>query len=504
VALLPGTRTPHVALLAGDLLASRYRLERAIPSSTPGQTGPAELWLAQDEVLARPVAAKVLVGAPDTPLLDAAATAGAVAHPGLARIYDAALQQHPAELAGRAADVPDLAYVISEWVDGPGLADVLAEDGPWDPGAAALLVEELAGALAAAHARGVAHGRLHPGNVLLTSRGAVKLTDLAVSASLPGRARGQDPADDVRDLSAVLYAALTARWPAGVTTQPGAGLLPAPRGREGATGPPSPRQVRAGVPRALDEVVRRALDPVRAADRPDLTTATGLAVALAAMVRVDPPGVPAAPRPPRLSPRARRRLPAAALLVVLTTLGVGAWSLGLPSLSTAPRADQIQPLTSSRADAATPDTPVPLAEATVTDFDPPPGDGRERTSLVGRATDGDPATSWLTERYSSAPLGGLKPGVGLLVDLGEPTEVGRVELVLGAPGTDVEIRVADVAATDAAGFTRIAAGTSGGDGLALALPAGTQARYYLVWITRLPQVDGGFLGSIADLRLLGP
>jgi len=505
VALPPGTRTPHAALLAGDVLAGRYRLDRAVPSATPGQTGPAELWLAQDEVLARPVAVKVLLGGRATPLLEAAAAAGAVAHPGLARVYDAAIEQHPAERAGRAADAPEVAYVISEWVDGPGLADVLAQDGPWDPGAAVLLGGELADALDAAHARGVVHGRLHPGNVLLTSRRAVKLTDLAVSASLPGRPRGLDPADDVRGLSAVLYAALTARWPASTTTQPGGGLPPAPRGREGATGPPSPRQVRAGVPRALDDVVRRALDPVQAADRPDLTTATGLAAALAGAVHVAPPGVPAATRPPRLSPGARRRLPAAAVLLVLATLGIGAWSLDLPSLSAGPRADQLEPLTSSQTDGtATPQAPVPLAQATVTDFDPPPGDGRERPSLVGRATDGDPASSWLTERYSSAPFGGLKPGVGLLVDLGEPTEVGRVELVLGAAGTDVEIRVGDVAAPDAKGFTRVAAGTSDGDGLALALPAGTQARYYLVWITRLPQVDSGHLGGIADLRLSRP
>ena len=66
---------------------------------------------------------------------------------------------------------------------------------------------------------------------------------------------------------------------------------------------------------------------------------------------------------------------------------------------------------------------------TVVDFDPPPGDGAERPGTVPGAVDDDPATAWETERYDSAALGGLKAGVGLLVDLGAPTQVDRVELL---------------------------------------------------------------------------
>ena len=87
-------------------------------------------------MLARPVAARLLPsrGPRDEPaleqLLHAAAAAGAVSHPLLARVYDAAREARPA--GGTGATV-DLAYVISEWVEGPTLAAVLAAEGAWEP-----------------------------------------------------------------------------------------------------------------------------------------------------------------------------------------------------------------------------------------------------------------------------------------------------------------------------------------------------------------------------------
>ena len=120
----PGSRS-LCALRPGYLLAGRYRLERTVDSAL-ADPPPATLWLARDEVLQRPVAAKVLptgdargaLAARD--LVDAAGAAGTLAHPVLARVYDAALDAH----AG-------VAYVVSEWVEGVDLATSLAQDGPW-------------------------------------------------------------------------------------------------------------------------------------------------------------------------------------------------------------------------------------------------------------------------------------------------------------------------------------------------------------------------------------
>jgi hypothetical protein len=145
-----------------------------------------------------------------------------------------------------------------------------------------------------------------------------------------------------------------------------------------------------------------------------------------------------------------------------------------------------------------------LTAAAVTDFDPPPGSGSESTEQVPNAVDGDEATVWRTERYRSAAFGGLKDGVGLLVDLGAPTAVTSVELSTLA-GTTVELRAADARGASPADYRVLAQGTAApgaGPVLVLAPPAGSTARWYLLWITALPAVDGGFAAQVGELRLL--
>jgi hypothetical protein len=250
----PDSRKQAPSLRPGDLVAGRYLLEAPVGSAALGdgpddglRSSPAVLWRATDEVLARPVAVKVLCtgqacgrGAEPDPLagepfLQAAAAAGRLTGTVLARVYDAAAQDWP--LAGHPGR---LAYVIREWVDGRDLASVLREDGPVDPVTACRLVATAAEALESAHARGVVHGRLHPGNVLLLPDGRIKITDTATSAALPDRGvpaqRSGDPhgpAADVRDLTAVLYALLTGRWPVGATPQPSCGVPAAPTTSDG-------------------------------------------------------------------------------------------------------------------------------------------------------------------------------------------------------------------------------------------------------------------------------
>ena len=321
---------------AGDLLAGRYRLAEPV-----GGAGNTVLWRAVDEVLARPVAVKLLpAGGPGgrdaaQPFLDAAVRAGALGHPGLVRVYDAGLET-PAGATG------EVAYVISEWVDGSPLPDVLA-DGPLDAVAATDLLRQAADALSAAHARGVAHGRLHPGNVFVTGSGRLRVTDVAVGASVHAPDDAADVTSDAvradtRDLAAVLYALLTGRWPSAATPQPACGLPSAPAERQESSRPYSPRQVRAGVPRALDLVVSRGLDPARHPELPVLATPAALADAAEQAAeqsrethrrRATDPGPPS---------QLRRSVPWLVAGAVVAAIGTGGWLLGL-AVGELPRRD---------------------------------------------------------------------------------------------------------------------------------------------------------------------
>jgi hypothetical protein len=511
VAPPPGTRGAP-GLVAGDLLAARYRLVQPCPATTPGSSP--RLWLAHDEVLARPVAAKVVVAAGPgaaaltAPFLDAAAAAGAVDSPVLARVYDAAVEQ-------RDQDGPvDVAYVIREWVDGTPLPEVLARDGAYDPGAATRLATALLEGLAVAHAAGLTHGRVHPGNVLLSRTGAVRLTDLAVAAALPGARvaaeRAGDPGAveaDVRDAAAVLYALLTARWPDAATPQPSAGVpgAPALRERPKARGRLiSPRQVRAGVPTALDAAVVRALDPAARAEAPPLRTAEALLDVLAGAVRSDrptrAPSGRSAAAPGRVAAVVRRSAGVLCVAALLLGVGVAAYTAGRSFGTLEAPAEQALPQASAAAGPSA--VPVDLTGVSVRDFDPD-GDGSERPGSVANAHDGDPTTAWETERYDSADFGGLKDGVGLLVDLGAPTSVRRVELGLTRAGVSAELRTAAEPAPDASAYRVLDRARADGDRLALVPPDGTAVRYLLVWLIGLAPDDGRFSAGVTDLVVTG-
>ena len=107
--------------------------------------------------------------------------------------------------------------------------------------------------------------------------------------------------------------------------------------------------------------------------------------------------------------------------------------------------------------AVTSNTPsaAPVSIAGVQALDPQ-GDDNENNDLAARAIDGDPSTSWHSDRYSSPEFGGLKKGLGLAVDLGETSTVTSVTVT--APGTDgtVELRTAD--GPDIDGSTVVATG----------------------------------------------
>ena len=485
--MAPGARSP---LAAGDQLAERYRLE------TLCSEGPlASLWRATDEVLARPVAVKVVpmtgAGAAVAPaFLAAAGRASMLAAPGLVRVYDAAMEARPGPPGGCPTEV---AYVISEWVDGRALPALLAEDGPVDPVNAARLGVDAAEALEAAHRLGLAHGRLHPGNLLITERGRVLLTDTAVAATLagdvPATLTAQQVAADTRDLAACVYAAVTGRWPGAATDRPDGGipLAPVTGGRAYA-----PSQVRAGVPRQLDAVVARALHPDRYPALPQLTTPAALGAALSPIVAEAAAREGATSRPTVVRPpsRLRRAAPWVASFALIGAFATGTYLVGraIGELPPPPGGLTVlaQPTASARPGAA---APVPLdltaAGVAVSDYDPD-GDQHENPSTVINAYDQDPVTAWMTSTYNSAAFGGLKPGVGLLVDFGQPVTVARVGLGLTAAGADVELRAGNALGANESSLPVVARRAPAKTAESFVVPAGTTRRYWLIWITKLP------------------
>ena len=159
--------------LAGSLLAGRYQLDEPI-----GTGGFSEVWRATDAVLSRPVAVKLLdPGHARQPEALArfraeARHAAAVWHENIAHIYD---YDEPADGLQP--------YLVMELVDGPSLAGVLA-GGPVSAAWTMDIVAQTAAGLQAAHATGLIHRDIKPGNLLLASSGTVKITDFGISHAI--------------------------------------------------------------------------------------------------------------------------------------------------------------------------------------------------------------------------------------------------------------------------------------------------------------------------------
>jgi hypothetical protein len=258
----PGRETVPHATRAGDVLADRYRLVDLLSESGGGR-----FWRAHDRVLERHVALHVIpVDDPRAGLLvDAARRSATVLDQRILRVLDV-------DQVGR------FCYVVNEWGNGASLDIMLSSNGPLSPRRGAWLVGEVADSIAIAHAHGVSHGLLSPENVLLDHTGSVRIIGFCVDAALHGLAPG-DPARDVVDLAGLLEATLTGRW-AGVSSS-AVPRVPEVHGRL-----MRPRQVRAGVPRVLDDLCDDLLNPrgQRTRDLRDLASARAVHSVLAEYV----------------------------------------------------------------------------------------------------------------------------------------------------------------------------------------------------------------------------
>jgi putative peptidoglycan lipid II flippase len=125
--------------------------------------------------------------------------------------------------------------------------------------------------------------------------------------------------------------------------------------------------------------------------------------------------------------------------------------------------------------------PVPVVGQSIFN---PFGDGDpENDDDVPLTVDGDPATAWSTVTYrGSAAFGNLKPGVGVVYDLGDEQSLAGVTITTTTPGATVEVRTGGTPDDDLDAFSVAASGElSGTDDLAFSQPVSTQ--YVLVWVT---------------------
>ena len=162
----------------------------------------------------------------------------------------------------------------------------------------------------------------------------------------------------------------------------------------------------------------------------------------------------------------------------------------------------------AQAPAPAPAAPAPSVRAlkpvSATAFDPY-GDGQgENSSLAPLAIDASRATSWHTQWYATARFGNLKPGTGLLLDMGRDVTITSARVLLGsASGADLQLRAGD-AASSLAKLRPVARAAGAGGNVRLRLAAPAHARYLLIWFTKLPpDTSGTFQADVYNVKVEG-
>ena len=241
----------------------RYEIVRPI-----ARGGMADVFLARDQLLDRPVALKVLFPelSVDRSFVERfrreAQAAANLAHPNVVSVYDF-------------GEEDGTSFIVMEFVDGRTLTSILREEGPLLADRAAAIGADVAAALAFAHRNGVVHRDVKPGNVLIDGSGHVKVTDFGIARAAnteenltqagavmgtatyfsPEQAQGYpvDGRSDVYSLGVVLYELVTGRPP---FTGDNPVSIAYKHVQEH---PPTPRSINPAVPPAFEAIVLQAM-----------------------------------------------------------------------------------------------------------------------------------------------------------------------------------------------------------------------------------------------------
>ncbi len=496
----------------------------------------ADFWRCEDEVLGRPVAAKMLRPhlATDPTIKRLfrreAVAAARLTHSNIVSVFD----------TGEHDGAP---FIVMEYLGGGSLRDRLAS-GPLAPETVAQIGADICAALAHAHKMGIVHGDIRPENVLFSEAGHLKVSDFAIAKAAkvnprltdpegthtshtyaaPELASGAEPdaRSDLFSLGVILYECLVGMTPA-VAARAAA---PPAEGERART--PSPKDLRPEIPEDLDlaiigtlqknpsarfqsaRALERTLRPLAprapaasaattAASDPPTPTATAPRGKAARRSesgrdtsRSKPMPAPVAHQHPAPRPQAPEELNSPArrssgdsflrtegrwlLPTIILIAAAAALVFAIPSLRTG-IGNVVAPLQPDQ-------QPRPLQVTRAQAYDPPPGDGQETNQRLPQAVDGDAATSWATSSYSRANLGGLKEGVGIFIDLGSARELSGLKVTSVAGGWQGSVRVSDdgrrwsepgTAETASADHTFEVSGSH---------------RYWMIWITNLVKTPG--------------
>ncbi|MFD4789384.1 serine/threonine protein kinase [Streptomyces sp. NPDC058459] len=494
-----GRTSSPTELHSGHKLARRYRLEECVTRLDAFSS-----WRAVDEKLRRAVGVHILPAdhVRARAVLAAARSAALLGDPRFVQVLDAVEEN-------------DLVYVVHEWLPDATELTALLAAGPLEPHDAYQMVSQVAAAMAAAHREGLSHLRLNPNAVLRTSSGQWRIRGLAVNAVLRGVGSDTPQRTDTESIGALLYAALTQRWP---YESDAYGLAGLPKD----VGLIAPDQVRAGVHRRLSELAMRALvNDGATASRHEAacTTPEELVKAVGEMPRVRPPE-PAFNRPPEyqrttyqqgtygrtsahpgatqsvtappppLQSRTGKALKWAVSALLIAALGLGSWQLADALMNRGDNSNKTDTTqTQDEGDkgvAKAAPKPVKIEDAQEFVAE----GGAQHPNDVAKTYDGDPSTSWRTKSFTAGPsISPLKPGVGIVYDLGSEKDVDAATIGMRYPGdhTTVDLYTSDSAPVSLDSMHKVGSTTTT-DTIATVKPGKpVKGRYVLVWLTAVPQ-----------------
>jgi serine/threonine-protein kinase len=523
----PSGPSQAAGVSAGALLGARYRLDDLLASG-----GMAQVWLGTDEVLRRAIAVKILhqhLAADETFVTRFRHEAIAVArlsHPAIVNVYDTCSDD-------------GIEAIVMELVRGQTLRQRL-DDGPIDPWVSANIAAQVAGALSVAHAAGLVHRDIKPANILLSEDGRVKVGDFGIAKAAESadltqegsflgtakylapeqvEAKPVDGRTDLYSLGIVLYEMLCGRVPFEADSSSGTALARLH------SDPQRPRLVKAGVPRELEAITMRLLARDPAGRYPTATDARAALLGAGADDRAGasdnttaepsgaaavPPPAPGAPpaggwgTPPSGTPATRfadseRRWLVPTLLVVLVAVALGVGGLLLEGNGDGIFGEESPEETVAETPEAPAGDTIPIVRSI--DFDPAGGDGEHpEEAEAGYVFDGDESTSWSSETYSSPDWGGLdKPGIGIVVELGESSPIHALEFDTPLSGWTAEVYVSDQTHPRMPGWGDPVAEFDASDSGTNRVEFEAEGSHVLLWFTRA--ADGGLV-SVDEVRVL--
>ncbi len=472
-------------MTGGELIDGRYELEELV-----GSGGNSSVYRARDTLLERNVALKIMHEhhLEDDDYVERfqreARTVAQLSHPNIVTVIDRG------EDDGRP-------FIVFEYVDGDTLDELVERDGALPVEEALRIAIGAARGLAFAHRQGHVHRDVKPQNILLNGSGQPKVTDFGISRALdvkkgvtqtgtvlgtsnyiaPEQASGEKSTaqSDVYSLGVVLFELLTGRRPFSGDNFVAVAM------KHINEVPPSVGDLRRDVPPRVSAAVARALekDP-----RDRFASMEAFAAELDACLHelrtegdADSTATvitrPAS-RPKRRAPR--RRVSPTPLIVALLALaalaviGVAAYAVN--------RDHSNSSTTTTTSSGGGGGGSVSLSG--VGGYDPPPGDGTEHDSDAPNATDGDPATYWTTEQYSSPDFGGIKHGVGLVLNAPRSVALKKLIVTSDTPGFSAVVKAGsspESAQVDSS--TKTVSGRTTFD------LEGKTGSVYMLWITRL-------------------